>query len=726
MCNAHVARFAALSLCAIAFVLQTYGAVPGDGLPGPLGEPWGATDGSRGGSQLPPIAPERQPMVDDGATWSVRPPRGAPAGASDDGGLAGTCANPQPGDIIEGEPLCANGSVDAFNGGCNSTPNVFDSIGLGQTVAGKYGTFLTTSGSNFRDTDWYHFTLSNRANITWSATGEATTRIFILQGTCPASSLGTAVAAACATASITVSLDAGTYNAFVATDAFSGVPCGSRYRATLKLNFLEEGEPDCATGYVDAFNGGCNSSPAVYDAIACGQIMHGKYGTFQNAMGANNRDTDWYRFTIASRQTITWSATGTATTRVFILNNACPTSSLGTAVAPAGTAATITLTLDPGTYSGFVGTDAFTGVPCGSTYVASLSCGYVCNLEGEPDCANGYVDAFNGGCNSTPNVFDSISCGQTICGEYGTFQSATGSNVRDTDWYTFVLGRRTTVTWSASGTATTRVFVMTGTCPASSLGTAAAAAGSAATVTLTLEPGVYRGFVGTDAFTGVPCGSTYTVSLNCVDVCRVEGEPDCANGYDDQFNAGCNTLPSGSPPTYLSISPCDTVCGEYGTFTTTTGSNFRDTDWYRFALADDATVTWSVTGTAATRAYILQGSCPAASLGTDSAPAGEAAVVTLSLAAGTYFAFAGTDVFTGVACGSTYTATLTSSLCAPFNPADINHDGDVNTDDLILLIGSWGSCPLPCPPRCLADIAPPGGNCIVNTDDLIVIITNWG
>lgn len=53
------------------------------------------------------------------------------------------------------------------------------------------------------------------------------------------------------------------------------------------------------------------------------------------------------------------------------------------------------------------------------------------------------------------------------------------------------------------------------------------------------------------------------------------------------------------------------------------------------------------------------------------------------------------------------------------------HNGVVNTDDLLVVITSWGSCPLPCPPNCPADIALPK-NCAVNTDDLLLVITTWG
>lgn len=60
-------------------------------------------------------------------------------------------------------------------------------------------------------------------------------------------------------------------------------------------------------------------------------------------------------------------------------------------------------------------------------------------------------------------------------------------------------------------------------------------------------------------------------------------------------------------------------------------------------------------------------------------------------------------------------------------PSDINNDNTVDVTDLLAVITAWGSCPLPCPPRCAADIAPPGaGDCAVNVNDLLAVITAWG
>ena len=56
---------------------------------------------------------------------------------------------------------------------------------------------------------------------------------------------------------------------------------------------------------------------------------------------------------------------------------------------------------------------------------------------------------------------------------------------------------------------------------------------------------------------------------------------------------------------------------------------------------------------------------------------------------------------------------------------DISGDGQVNVNDLLAVINSWGSCPTP-PPACAADIAPIGGDGQVNVNDLLTVINKLG
>jgi len=55
-------------------------------------------------------------------------------------------------------------------------------------------------------------------------------------------------------------------------------------------------------------------------------------------------------------------------------------------------------------------------------------------------------------------------------------------------------------------------------------------------------------------------------------------------------------------------------------------------------------------------------------------------------------------------------------------PGDVNGDGVVNSQDLALVLGSWGVCPDP-PVPCISDI---NGDGLVNAQDLAVVLANWG
>ncbi|NNE09402.1 MAG: hypothetical protein HKN20_12645, partial [Gemmatimonadetes bacterium] len=79
----------------------------------------------------------------------------------------------------------------------------------------------------------------------------------------------------------------------------------------LPETYLIEGEEQCADGYVDAFNGGCNFQPFAATDLACdsdGIAVLGESGTFVTDY-LPTRDTDWYRFTLTERKTVTATVT---------------------------------------------------------------------------------------------------------------------------------------------------------------------------------------------------------------------------------------------------------------------------------------------------------------------------------------------------------------------------------------------------------------------------------
>lgn len=116
------------------------------------------------------------------------------------------------------------------NGGCNVSPAVFQGILCGQTVCGTMFTDGTT-----RDTDWYQFSLSSPAVVTWSVQSESPIEGFILNTACPPAIIASGTTERCGTAIATAVLQPGTYRTFVGAigDAY---PCGSSndYLASLQ------------------------------------------------------------------------------------------------------------------------------------------------------------------------------------------------------------------------------------------------------------------------------------------------------------------------------------------------------------------------------------------------------------------------------------------------------------------------------------------------------------
>jgi hypothetical protein len=145
-----------------------------------------------------------------------------------------------PGALAEGEPDCGPNYSDSYNGGCNSTPNVFTNIPCsgvgGETVCGRYGGFLF-NGLSYRDTDWYQLdTAANTAGVTVCVTGQYDTLSGYLNGAagCGAPAfVESAVTGPCDTACFNV--PAGNYWLFVGTAGFGDLAgaCGGEYVVTV-------------------------------------------------------------------------------------------------------------------------------------------------------------------------------------------------------------------------------------------------------------------------------------------------------------------------------------------------------------------------------------------------------------------------------------------------------------------------------------------------------------
>ncbi len=470
-----------------------------------------------------------------------------------DGSVCSTvvCCTPCPPDAIDEGELDCGQPDDITNGGCNSTPPIFTTIECGARICGTIGT-----AGGIRDTDWYELVLSEQTFVVWSATAQFDALVGIVNnGGVPDCAGVTGFLAfdtpvACTPGTTVACLEAGTYWFFVSSLGFDGVPCGAQYFAELTCQPCPEpcDIPACPPGAAqeneancglpdDTTNGGCNSDPAVFTPIACNQTVCGT-GSYSAESGA--RDTDWFEFTLTEQTFVTFVVNAEFQSLIGLIDNGgVPTCTgnetfIAADLLPQCTEGFVFATLPAGTWWAFVAPDFFINVPCdaqASQYQATLLCGPAsCSLtcapgatpEGEPDCGDDYDDLTNGGCNSTPVVFQEISCGDRICGESGTFLAG-AANTRDTDWYRLVLTATSDVTWRVRAEFPVTTFILTadpGVDPCgpalavNAIGVAAACEQLDLTATA-LPAGTYLLFVAPAEFTGVACGAEYEAEVVC-------------------------------------------------------------------------------------------------------------------------------------------------------------------------------------------------------------------
>ena len=115
------------------------------------------------------------------------------------------------------------------------------------------------------------------------------------------------------------------------------------------------------------------------------------------------------------------------------------------------------------------------------------------------------IDA-NGGCNSTPNAYQPITCGETVFGNAW----ATNGN-RDLDWYQFQLVEPGIVTWSAKAEFPYNLYIVdiTNCANPAILATASFMACENGSISYTLNtPANYAVLIAPNTFNGYACGTT--------------------------------------------------------------------------------------------------------------------------------------------------------------------------------------------------------------------------
>jgi hypothetical protein len=391
-----------------------------------------------------------------------------------------------------------------------------------------------------------------------------------------------------------------------------------------------EGEPPCGDGYVDTFNGGCDSMPPVFSGITLEVPVYGKSGTFITG-GYAHRDTDWYYFpTLAlGYLSATIEAEFDVDLLIYRAGNCDPNNPTHWIAAfAAGPECTLVTATTPtcmpaGDYWVVVRPSSWTGVPCGADYALTVAnpapcvpCEITCiptQTEAE-GCGENYPVGTNGGCFDDPNnPFEPLGpfvsgVPYTLCGTLWADNAA-----RDSDWYVFTLPMLGTLAWEFEAEIpiiTSPVFGSGNFDPPYCGGPLWGYWGVPAN-TPCVPPNDVIHVAPTDVFHGntpywwlvlpdngeplwhgYPCAGgqndyrvtiTYTPPFSddvCAGVLIQENEPPCGPGYVDTFNGGCDAPAFAIQPAI----PFDQAhCGKSGLWTEGE-TQHADFDWWKIQL----------------------------------------------------------------------------------------------------------------------------------------------
>jgi len=293
--------------------------------------------------------------------------------------------------------------------------------------------------------------------------------------------------------------------------------------------------------------------------------------------------------------------------------------------------------------------------------------------ETEPWPYDDYLDTWNGGCNSDPNVFEAIDLYYamnglyTLCGTSGNylFESST---YRDTDWFEFEVTEPTHLVFCCQAEFPVYIHLIDGDVGCGSVTVLESAYGDTCELVCIewdADPGLYWFWVGPSVFSGIEPGADYIMTIEgllpteCVVDCPydawLEGEPDCCDGYWDDYNAGCNCDPYAFWPVEPSEAPI-LICGTGGCYPYES-SPYRDTDWYEIILDEPREVTLLCVAEFPVALYVLDttSGCGGVSVVYQAyaAPCMEA-IIQEVLPPGAHWIFVSTDGWYPIGCGWDY------------------------------------------------------------------------
>ncbi len=303
---------------------------------------------------------------------------------------------------VEQEPWCEPEFEDTYNGGCNSSPYVFETVVpyYGTiTICGTSGNYMY-GGSTYRDTDWYEVVVTEATDLVFRCIAEFPLQMILMNGTGGCLSYETIellLVSECEEGVISAHVGAGTYWLWVGPSAFEGYPCDSDYIITLEGYYaardcaadcppgsMIEGEPTCLPDYEDTYNGGCNFPPYVLQPIEpsdstifiCGE--GGVYNYYEQCY----RDMDWYELVLDEPRHVDFCGiAGFEFLFTIGLGGDCGTwTMLDSWYGLPCDVACASYDLEPGTYWLIFTTSVWTPLDCGRSYIMTID-GYSTPVE---------------------------------------------------------------------------------------------------------------------------------------------------------------------------------------------------------------------------------------------------------------------------------------------------------------------------------------------------------
>ncbi|MBL9118332.1 MAG: hypothetical protein JNL80_00275 [Phycisphaerae bacterium] len=391
-------------------------------------------------------------------------------------------------------------------------------------------------------------------------------------------------------------------------------------------------------------NGGCND--VIKGAVSfadVGDIICGNYWA-----DGSTRDTDWYEFSLSENKVLSFSVTGEIPTTLFVLSGGCPASILASATTVPGAcdpAIISDLCLVTGTYRVFVAPSDFVGTPCDvdAGYLLSIiDTGNVCTSIPGDTCEDALpvIEGLN-----PVSTLGAFTGGDPLPEECLSFGSVTMFN--DT-WYVFTASQSGLYRISTCDLVDfdSRLALYSGECDNLTFlacnDDGGSCGGFTSEMLTNLEAGVeYRVRLGGFGATASGSGDLLIEPFVGCDIACPEGGVPEAELCGEDLNGGCN-----GGGTYEDIATGTSICGTFWADGST-----RDTDWYRFNLAEASNVTMTVHANIDVTIGILSATCDPVIYVIEVQP-GCGATLSFCLPAGDNVAFVAPASFSSPPCGS--------------------------------------------------------------------------